>query len=125
MKNGGDADIKKGIAAQMSGRSCAVVLVGTNTANRKWINHEIVQAWDRGMGVVGIHIHGLKNSDGKVSMKGSNPFGCIGYGNTGKKRSSIVQCYDPAVGNSAERFNWIKKHLANAVEEAINIRNAH
>lgn len=125
VKKGGDAAIKKWIADQMSGRSCAVVLVGTNTANRKWINHEIIQAWDKGMGVVGIHIHGLKNSDGKVSTKGSNPFGFIGYGNTGKKLSSIVKCYDPAGGNSAERYNWIKKHLANAVEEAINIRNAN
>ena len=57
---GGDDAIKKWIAGQMYGRTCAVVLVGTNTANRKWINHEIVKAWDDGPGVVGIHIHGLK-----------------------------------------------------------------
>ena len=37
---GGAAAIKKWIAAQMHGRSCTVVLVGTNTAGRKWINHE-------------------------------------------------------------------------------------
>ena len=41
---GGDAAIKKWIAGQMEGKTCAIVLVGENTANRKWINHEIVQA---------------------------------------------------------------------------------
>jgi hypothetical protein len=107
----------------MLGRSCTVVLVGSNTANRKWINYEIVKSWDDGMGVVGIHIHGLKNADGKVSTKGANPFTYIGYGNTGKKLSSIVKCYNPSGSNSQERYDWIKKHLANAVEEAIRIRN--
>ncbi len=67
----GDAAIKKWIAEQMYGRSCTVVLAGSNTAGRKWINHEIVKSWDDGMGVVGIHIHGLKNLDGKVATKGS------------------------------------------------------
>ena len=74
------------------------------------------------MGVVGIYIHGLKNSDGKVSKKGKNPFSSIGYGDSGKKLSSIVQCYNPGGSNSQERYDWIKKHLANAVEEAINLR---
>ena len=122
VKKGGDAAIKKWIADQMHGRSCTVVLVGSNTANRKWINHEIIKSWDDGMGVVGIHIHGLKNSEGKVSTKGANPFAQIGYGDTGKKLSSIVKCYNPAGSNSQERYEWIKKHLANAVEEAIKIR---
>lgn len=119
---GGAAAIKKWIAAQMHGRSCTVVLVGSNTAKRKWINYEIVNSWGDGMGVVGIHIHGLKNADGKVSTKGADPFAFIGYGNTGKKLSSIVKCYDPAGSNSQERYDWIKKHFANAVEEAIKIR---
>ncbi len=119
---GGDAAIKNWIADQMYGRSCPVVLVGSNTAGRKYITHEIVKSWDDGMGVVGIHIHGLKNSDEKVSTKGSNPFASIKYGNTGKMLSSIVKCYSPAGSNSQERYDWIKKHLSNAVEEAIKIR---
>ena len=119
---GGDAAIKKWIADQMDGRSCTVVLVGSNTANRKWINHEIIKSWDTRMGVVGIHIHGLKNLDGETATKGSNPFAYIGYGSTGKKLSSIVKCYTPSGSNSQERYAWIKKHVANAVEEAIQIR---
>ena len=86
---GGDAAIKKWIADQMHGRSCTVVLVGSKTANRKWINYEIVKSWNDGKGVVGIHIHGLKNAEGKVSAKGENPFTYISYGDSGKKLSSM------------------------------------
>jgi hypothetical protein len=119
---GGDDAIKRWIGDQMYGRSCTVVLVGADTANRKWINYEIIKSWDDGMGVVGIYIHGLKNSEGNTSTQGSNPFDYIGYGNTGKKLSSIVKCYNPAGSNSQERYDWITKHLANAVEEAVTIR---
>lgn len=119
----GDAAIKKWITDQMKGRSCTVVLVGEKTANRKWINHEIVKSWDDGMGVVGIYIHGLKDLDGHIATKGKNPFDYITHSPTKKKLSSIVKCYNPAGTNSKDRYAWIKKHLANAVEEAINIRN--
>lgn len=122
---GGDAAIEKWIANQLAGKSCAVVLVGTETANRKWINYEIVKAWDNGLGVVGVYIHGLKNLAGQTSVKGGNPFDFIGYGNSGKKLSEFVKCYDPQGASSKERYDWISTHLANAVEEAIKIRNAN
>ena len=121
----GDDAIKTWIANQLSGRSCTVVLVGTNTANRKWINHEIVKSWDEKMGVVGIYIHGLKDSAEKNSTKGANPFDYVTHGATGKKLSSVVKCYDPTGSNSKERYDWIATHLSNAVEEAITIRDAH
>ena len=120
---GGDPAIEKWIAEQMHGRTCTIVLVGNQTANRKWINYEIVKSWDKRMGVVGIHIHGLKNLDGKISIKGNNPFDYITHGPTKNKLSSIVKCYDPGGADSKERYAWISKHLANAVEEAINIRS--
>ncbi|UQR61841.1 TIR domain-containing protein [Bradyrhizobium sp. C-145] len=70
---GGDDAIKRWIAEQMKGRTCCIVLVGSATANRKWINHEIIKAWDNGLGVVGIHIHGLKN------LNGDSPFSVIDH----------------------------------------------
>lgn len=120
---GGDEAIKRWIAGQMNGRSCTVVLVGTNTAYRKWINYEIVKSWNDRMGVVGIRIHGLKNSDGETSTTGNNPFDYITYGNSKKKLSEIVKCYNPAGANSQERYDWIKTRLANALDEAVRIRN--
>ena len=122
---GGDDAIKKWIAGQMYGRSCTIVLVGQDTANRKWINHEIIQSWNDGMGVVGIRIHGLKDLGGSLASMGSNPFDYVTHDPTKKKLSTIVKCYNPAGSDSKERYAWIAKHLANAVEEAVTIRNAN
>ena len=119
----GDEEIKKWIKEQMKYRSCTIVLVGNKTANRKWINYEIVQSWDAEMGVVGICIHGLKDNEGDISEKGENPFDYITHGKTGKKLSTLVKCYNPAGSDSKERYGWISKYLSDAVEEAINIRN--
>ena len=120
--NAGDNAIKKWINDQMEYRSCIVVLIGSKTANRKWINYEIIKSWDKGMGVVGIYIHGLKNSQEHISEKGDNPFDYISYGDTEKKLSAIIKCYNPTGTNSKERYDWISEHLSNAVEEAIEIR---
>jgi hypothetical protein len=122
---GGDAAITKWISDQMYGKSCTVVLIGSGTANRKWINHEIVRSWDERMGVVGIYIHGLKNLAGGTSTQGSNPFDSVGFGQTGKKLSSIVKCYNPAGVDSKAKYAWIAEHLLNAVEEAVRIRQAN
>lgn len=119
---GGEAAIKRWIANQMNGKSCTVLLIGSNTANRKWINHEIVESWNAGMGIVGIYIHGIKNLAGETSAKGANPFDYITHGTTKKKLSSIVKCYNPGGATSKEKYAWISQHLANAVEEAIKIR---
>ena len=121
----GDDAIKKWINGQMNYRSCTVVLIGNKTADRKWINYEIIRSWNKGMGVVGIYIHGLKNKDGHISLKGNNPFDYISYGNGGKKLSGIIKCYNPKGSNSKERYDWISKYLSDAVEEAIKIRNTH
>jgi hypothetical protein len=122
---GGDDAIKKWIGTQMSGRTCTVVLIGAETANRKWINHEIIKSWYDGLGVVGMRVHGLKNLQGQTSMAGANPFDFIPFGNTGKMLSSIVKCYDPVGSTSKDRYEWISKHLSNAIEEAIRIRNSN
>lgn len=41
IKKGGDAAIQNWINNQLRYRSCTIVLIGSNTAGRKWINYEI------------------------------------------------------------------------------------
>ena len=67
---GGDPAIEKWIDGQLKNRTCTIVLVGENTAGRKWITHEILRSWQLGMGVVGIRIHGLKNPKGETAVAG-------------------------------------------------------
>lgn len=118
----GDEAIANWIADQMKGRSCTIVLVGENTANRKWINHEISKSWNKGMGVAGIHIHGLKNKDGYIANKGNNPFSHVTFTKSGTKLSDVVKCYDPRGTNSKERYEWISNNLEAIIEEAVAIR---
>ena len=123
---GGDAAIEKWIAGEMSGKSCAVILIGSGTAGRKWINHEIAKAWNDKKGVVGIHIHNLQNSNQEQSTKGGNPFDHVTLGGTdGKKLSSVVKSYDPPYTNSTQVYAYIKENLSDWVEAAITIRNAN
>lgn len=120
---GGDEKIKKWIAEQLDGKSCVVLLIGANTAGRKWINHEIVKGWDDGKGVVGVYVHNLQDKDQNQSTRGANPFASIKYGDSGKMLSSIVKAYEPPYSASKAVYDHIKSNLADWVEEAISIRN--
>ncbi len=123
ISGGGDAAIRKWIGEQMSGRTCSVVLVGTHTSGRKWINYEIEKTWDDGKGLVGIHIHNLQDRDGNQSSKGSNPFWNILK--DGHRLSSIVQCYDPPYTRSTNVYDHIKQNIEQWIEEAITIRKSY
>ncbi len=117
---GGDKAIEKWIDDNMSGKSCVIVLIGEATANRKWINYEIIKAWKENRGIVGIHIHQIKNKEGNQAKKGSNPFDNLTLGE--KKLSSIVKCYNPPVTDSKEAYNYIYENIEEWIEEAIQIR---
>lgn len=124
VKKGGDAAIQKWIDDQQSGRCCAIVLIGAETAGRKWINYEIGKAWNAGKGVVGIHIHNLKNSSGQTTTKGINPFeGFTMDRDKSKKLSGIVKTYDPPYTASADVYSHISSNLSAWVEEAVKIRD--
>lgn len=72
-KKKGDASIKKLIDDALVGTSVTVVLIGAQTAGRKYINYEIQQSIDRGNGILGVHIHGIKNQDKETDTKGDVP----------------------------------------------------
>ena len=120
VKQGGDSAVKKWIDEQMAGKSCNVVLVGSGTAGRKWVNYEIKKAWNDKRGLVGVYIHGLKNLGGEQASKGANPF--VDFTVEGKALSSIVKAYDPPYASSKSVYDYIKSNLAAWVEEAIEIR---
>jgi hypothetical protein len=121
----GDDRIERWIAEQMDGTSCTVVLIGAGTAGRKWINYEIIKAWNDRKGVVGVFVHNLLDRSKMRSTKGANPFDAIGYGNQGRQLSSIVKAYDPAGWDSKEVYANISRNLVHWIEEAISIRDNH
>jgi MTH538 TIR-like domain (DUF1863) len=123
VKGGGDAQVKKWIDEQMSGKSCLVVLIGSGTAGRKWVKYEIKKAWDDKRGVVGVYINNLEDQGGSKSVKGRNPFDDFTVGLSKKKMSSVVKAYDPPFVTSTFVYDNIKENLADWVERAIEIRN--
>ncbi|MCJ1963486.1 MULTISPECIES: TIR domain-containing protein [unclassified Candidatus Nanosynbacter] len=110
--------VKKWIDDNMKYKSCVIVLVGSETASRKWVDYEIRKAWNEGKGLFGIYIHNLKDPITGTCRKGANPFDNVLMRN-GQRLSSLVSCYDP---NSWDAYNDIAKNLENWVEEAISTR---
>jgi hypothetical protein len=123
IKKGGDAAIEKWIAEQMKGRTCTIVLIGANTAGRKWINHEIIKSWNDNKGIFGIYIHKLKDKSGNQMIKGNNPFDSITFSDTGVKLSTIVSTYDSPYSDSKKTYDYIKNNIATWIETAIKQRN--
>lgn len=135
----GEASIKKWIDEHMDYRSCVVVLIGSKTASRKWCKYEIEHAWKEGKGIVGIHIHNLKNRHEEQDTKGDNPFElfCIDktFNFIAKRKnpsdsdeinlSKVCKAYDPPYKTSTYVYSYIKEHIGDWVEEAITIRNQH
>lgn len=124
VKRGGDAAIERWINAQMVGRSCVVVLIGSETAGRKWINYEISKGWEANKGLVGIYVHGLRDASQRQSIRGANPFGTFSLDVNGRKTqlSSIVRAYDPPYIDSQQVYSYIKQGIGTWIEEAIAIR---
>ncbi len=125
IKRGGGQAIQNWIDSQLKGRSCTIVLVGTQTAGRKWINYEIEKSWNDGKGVIGIHIHNLLDRHGQQSRMGANPFETFTMKRDDAKLSSIVKCYNVNSSDSKAVYNTIKQNIASWIEEAIRIRNAY
>lgn len=120
VKKAGDKAIQNWINDQLYGKSCAVVLIGTNTADCKWINYEIERAWSEKKGLLGIHIHNLKDSAGNQSTMGANPFQTFNL--NGTPLSSIVKTYNPPYWDSKDVYKYISDNLAGWFDEAVTIR---
>ena len=121
VKKGGDAAIQKWINDQLSGKSVAIILIGSKTAGRKWIKYEINKAWEDGKGVLGIYVHNIKDSDGEQSSKGDNPFDACKVGD--KSMADVVKAYDPPYLTSTFVYDHIKENMEDWIEKAIEIRN--
>lgn len=125
IKQGGDRSIQKWIDDQLYGRSCTVVLIGKDTAGRKWINYEIEKSWNDSKGVFGIHIHNLKDANQNQTTKGKNPFEHFTMKRDNAKLSSIVKTYDPPYSDSKRVYDYISQNISNWIERAIRIRTTY
>ena len=115
VQRGGDKAIEKWIDDNMKYKNCVIVLVGTETAKRRWVKREICKAWNEGKALFGIYIHNIKCPRNGKCAKGKNPFERILL-KSGQRLSERVPCYDPKSGDA---YNEIADNLENWVETAI------
>ena len=117
VKRGGTKAIERWIDDNMAGKSCVVVLVGSETAERPWVQYEITKAWRDGRGLIGIYIHNLRCPRTGTCWQGTNPFRQFNI--DGQPMDQIVPCYDPY---QFDAYNSIRGNLDRWVEEGIAIR---
>ena len=102
-----DSAIETWIDGQLKGTSVTVVLIGADTAGKKWINYEITSSHKKCNGMLGIYIHNIKDRNGNTTTKGRNPFGDWKF----EKAGAVVTypVYDWVVDNGyANMGNWIE-----------------
>ena len=73
IKRNGDQAVKNWINKQLAGTSVTVVLIGKETASRRWVKYEIQKSIELGKGLLGVHISGIKDQNGDTDTLGANP----------------------------------------------------
>lgn len=114
VKRKGDAAVERWIDENMKYKRCVIVLIGSETANRRWVKHEIKRAWELKKGLFGIYIHNLKCPRTGTCSKGRDPFLNWDIGN--QSMASLVTCYDPV---SWDAYGEISRNLVTWVSQAI------
>lgn len=117
VKRGGDEAIRRWIENQLSGTSVTVVLIGSQTAERRYVRYEIKRSHERGNGLLGVCIHKLKDWNGQTSAAGTNPFEQFYIEDDGV-RTSLSEMYplydwvsDDGYGNFA---GWVERAARDA-----------
>lgn len=123
IKSSSETKIKAWIDDNLKDKSCLIVLIGSQTSQRHWVDYEIKKAWELGKAVCGVYIHNLKDAYGNQSKKGKNPFENYTIG--GKSMANIVPVFDSKYSTSTYVYDDIKDNIADLVEKAIHIRNQY
>lgn len=114
IKKKGDTAVQNWINDQLKNTSVTTVLIGTETADREWVQYEILQSWNRGNGILGIWIHNIKDQNQKTDTPGRNPLDDFKLPD-GTLLSSVCKTYDWVIADG-------RKNLGKWADEAAGIR---
>src|SRR5690348_2423591 len=67
-KKQGDRAIRKMIDDGLDGSSVTCVLIGQQTWARPWVRYELLKSFERGNGILGVHIHDIGMSGSLASL---------------------------------------------------------
>jgi hypothetical protein len=114
IKKKGDAAIEGWIDDQLENTTVTGLLIGAETADREWVQQEILKSWNRGNGIVGIRIHNIKDQNQKTDTAGRNPLDDFKLPD-GTILSSVCKTYDWVIDDG-------RKNLGKWADEAAEIR---
>lgn len=123
VKRRGDDAVHEWIDTQMKHKQAVVVMIGAETASRKFVRYEIQRAWKIKKPLLGINIHGLKNADGATDRQGPNPFTKFGFSDSTRTFADYVPVFDPAKftglisPTSADIYSAIADNIADWVDQ--------
>jgi hypothetical protein len=72
-KRRGDFAVKRMIDDALYNTSVTVVLIGTQTSSRPYVNYEIEKSIERGNGMLGVRIHNIRDQRGSIDLPGLVP----------------------------------------------------
>lgn len=105
-----DSAIENWIDDQINGTSVTVVLIGSETYGRKWIDYELKQSVQQENGLLGVYIHNLKDNEGRTDTKGKNPLAKWEYEASGEQLTDVFNTYYWKRDNGRENFgDWVEE----------------
>lgn len=119
-KKESDLAVKRLINSGLEGTTVTCILIGTETYKRRWVRYEIIKSYDRGNGLLGVHINSIKDKNQQTFAKGKNPFDYLGLvvSSDGKKITYYEQTdsgswiefsdYPSKTGLSIDKQHWGK-----------------
>jgi hypothetical protein len=109
----GDKALQNLIDEGLRGASVTAVLIGSDTASRRWVQYEIEQSHLLKKGMFGVYINGIKDAQGQVDPQGANPF---------EQLTAPIQGVPTSYARLYRIYDWVRdggyQHFATWVEQA-------
>ncbi len=110
-KTKGQDAIERLIDGALQNTSVTVVLIGSQTAGRRYITYEIKQSFARGNAMLGVYIHRLEDMSKRTDSKGDNPFDGLQTTQNGRtvRLSALYKTYDWVADDGYKNFGtWVE-----------------
>ena len=78
-KRTSDETLRRFLDKGLVGSSVTCVLIGNQTAWRRWVRYELLKSFAEGKALLGIYVHSIPHFTLGTDVAGTNPFSCVGF----------------------------------------------
>lgn len=71
--------IKTLIDNGMNRTSVTAVLIGDDTASRRWVKYELIKSFEKGNGILGVYINRIRGKEQFITSRGNNPLDRLAF----------------------------------------------